>query len=511
MLIGSTNNLKGLAMFSSKRIQYLENVQRALDKSQAIIRFTVDGKIEDANENFLKTMGYRLSEVQGQHHSMFCDRIYAREAEYVTFWRNLAAGQFQSGLFKRFAKGGREVWLQATYNPLFDANNNVIGVVKFATDVTESTLLTAEYKGQLDAIYKAQAVIHFNLDGVVQDANANFLKTMGYTLDEVKGQHHRMFAPAELASSTAYVRFWEALRAGQFQCGEFRRVNKAGQDVFLQASYSPILDPSGKVFKVVKFATDVTAQVRAREVAQRVSDMIRAQLGGIMQSVGSVTQQTTNSSQASSQTLGIVQTVAAASEELAGSIAEISSSVARSSGAAESASNSVASAGRDIAELLQASDAMGSITQTIQAIANQINLLALNATIESARAGDAGKGFAVVAGEVKNLAKQVATATEEISGQIENLQRMSGGVSTTLVDIRSAMENVRAGVAGVAAAIEEQTAVTRDITVSMQSASGAVKNIDDDMRGIMVAANDATAAVDNIEAGMREMMGSAAS
>jgi methyl-accepting chemotaxis protein len=231
----------------------------AIGKSQAVIEFDLNGIVLSANENFLGTLGYRLEEIKGKHHSMFVEPTYAAGAEYKQFWAELNAGKYQASMYKRLGKGGKEVWIQATYNPINDVNGKPYKVVKYATDVTAAKLKNADYEGQLAAISKAQAVIEFNLDGTIITANDNFLNTLGYRLDEVQGKHHSLFVDSSYGASPAYKQFWADLNAGKFQSAEYKRIGKGGKEVWIQASYNPIFDLSGKPFKVVKYATDVTA------------------------------------------------------------------------------------------------------------------------------------------------------------------------------------------------------------------------------------------------------------
>ncbi|MGE0042043.1 MAG: methyl-accepting chemotaxis protein [Vicinamibacterales bacterium] len=232
----------------------------AIGRSQATIEFQPDGTILTANDNFLGALDYRLGDIVGQHHRMFVDAAEASAPAYRQFWADLQAGQFQAGEFRRIGRGGKEVWIQASYNPVFDEDGRVFKVVKYATDITETKLRNADYEGQLAAISKAQAVIEFNLDGTVRTANDNFLEVLGYQLDEIAGKHHAMFCTRDYASSPEYRQFWQDLAAGRYQSGEYKRVAKDGREVWIQASYNPIFDTSGKPFKVVKYATDVTAQ-----------------------------------------------------------------------------------------------------------------------------------------------------------------------------------------------------------------------------------------------------------
>jgi methyl-accepting chemotaxis protein len=253
--------LKEQELFSDLRGQI-----DAINKVQAVIEFSLDGKILHANDNFLNTLGYTLAEIKGQHHSMFADPAYRASPEYRLFWDKLGRGEFDAGEYKRIGKGGKEVWIQASYNPIMDMNGKPFKVVKYATDITQSKLQAADFAGQLSAISKAQAVIEFSLDGKILHANDNFLNTLGYTLAEIKGQHHSMFADPAYRASPEYRLFWDKLGRGEFDAGEYKRIGKGGKEVWIQASYNPIMDMNGQPFKVVKYATDVTAQVNANNM-----------------------------------------------------------------------------------------------------------------------------------------------------------------------------------------------------------------------------------------------------
>jgi methyl-accepting chemotaxis protein len=232
----------------------------AIRKSQAVIEFSMDGTVLDANDNFLKALGYRLEEIKGQHHSMFVEPAYKQSSEYREFWAALNRGEYQAAEYKRIGKGGKEVWIQASYNPILDPDGKPFKVVKFATDMTEQKLRNADYMGQIAAISKSQAVIEFKMDGTVLSANDNFLKALGYTLDEIKGRHHSMFVDEAFRQSYEYKEFWAALNRGEYQAAEYKRIGKGGKEVWIQASYNPIMDLNGKPFKVVKYATDITPQ-----------------------------------------------------------------------------------------------------------------------------------------------------------------------------------------------------------------------------------------------------------
>jgi methyl-accepting chemotaxis protein len=242
-------------------------IYQALDRVQAIIEFELDGTVISANENFLNIFEYGLNEVVGQHHQMFCDPDYVDSDEYAEFWKKLAHGNSFAAEFKRLGKRGKEIWLQASYNPVFDDDGKPIRIVKFATDVTASKLQIAEFEGKIRAINRAQALIEFELDGTVITANENFLRIFGYNLNEVVGKHHRIFCDPGYAESQEYARFWQKLGRGEYEADEYKRLTKDGSEVWLQASYNPIFDLEGRPLKIVKFASDITVEVQKRSLA----------------------------------------------------------------------------------------------------------------------------------------------------------------------------------------------------------------------------------------------------
>jgi methyl-accepting chemotaxis protein len=428
----------------------------AIGRSQAVIHFALDGTILDANKNFLDAMGYTLEEVKGRHHSMFVEPDYANSPDYRQFWARLARGEYDAHEYKRLAKGGREIWIQASYNPILDMNGKPFKVVKFATDITARKLADADIQGQISAIGKSQAVIHFSLDGTILDANKNFLDAMGYRLEEIKGRHHSMFAEPAYAASADYREFWKKLRSGRYDSGEYKRIAKGGREIWIQASYNPILDMNGKPFKVVKFATDITRIMQAR---LSVADLVA---------------QSTNS----------VNGVASAAEEMSSSINEINGNMVKSRQAVDDIAAKVKNAGEQSNSLRKTSKAMETIVELIRGIAGQVNLLALNATIEAARAGEAGKGFTVVASEVKTLAGQVAAATDNISREIAEAQTVSGAVASAVANAVGAANLVSEYVASVASALEQQSAATREISGSAQHASSALNDINARVKSI---------------------------
>lgn len=478
-----------MSLFSNSKD--LKAMVAALDKSQAVIEFDIDGTILTANANFLNALGYTLDEIKGRHHRMFVDPAYAESAEYKAFWDKLRRGEYDAAEYKRLGKGGREVWIQASYNPILGVNGKPYKVIKYATDITAAVMKNADYQGQIAAIGKSQAVIEFNMDGTIVWANQNFLNVMGYTLDEIKGRHHSMFAEPAYANSPAYKAFWEKLRRGEYEAAEYKRLGKGGREVWIEASYNPILDPNGKPFKVVKYATDVTAKVLARQEAERTGAIVNQNLERIVDTVATVGEKSVAALTASTETLSTVQTVAAAAEELNSSIQEIAQSMSISKNAVDQVIEQTEQAGKSTQLLSENANAMSGIVDLIENIASQINLLALNATIESARAGEAGKGFAVVASEVKNLANQVANATSKITSEIQNIQVTSNDVVTALGTIKTSINDVQTSVSGTASAVEEQNAVTREISSSMQLAASSVNDINSNIQMMSHSVEDA--------------------
>ncbi|WP_439575745.1 methyl-accepting chemotaxis protein [Phreatobacter sp.] len=489
--------------FQSKRAADDGARLAALDRVQAIIEFDLSGNILAANANFLAATGYELKEIVGRHHSLFVDPAYRDSQDYRDFWERLRRGEFSAGQFRRLAKGGREVWIEASYNPILDRAGKPIKVVKFATDITRQKRDDADRAGQIAAIRKAQAVIEFTLDGIILDANENFLKTVGYGLGEIVGQHHGMFVEPSYRTSPDYAAFWARLKRGEYDAAEYRRLGKGGREIWIQASYNPILDASGRPYKVVKFATDITSQVHLLDQLRTIIDR---NFGEIDQALKHSTGQSQAASQGAEATSGTVQAMAAAAEELAASVSEIAGSMSKSREEVDKAFREAEAAGDFTRRLTDAATAMGGIVALISTIAGQINLLALNATIESARAGDAGRGFAVVAQEVKNLANQAGRATDQISAEINGVQQISGEVVKALGAICGSVEILRGNVAATAAAVEEQSAVTRDMSASMQGASRSVAEIATGVGAMAAAVGQVSQAVETTREAARVLM-----
>jgi methyl-accepting chemotaxis protein len=603
----------------------------AINKAQAVIEFNMDGVVISANDNFLNALGYTLAEVKGKHHSMFVDEAYKQSAAYKEFWAKLNRGEYDAAEYKRIGKGGKEVWIQASYNPILDLEGKPFKVVKYATDVTEQKLRNADYQGQMAAISKAQAVIEFEMDGTVITANENFLKALGYSLEEIKGQKHSLFVEESYRKSAEYADFWTKLRRGEYQAAEYKRIGKGGREVWIQASYNPILDLNGRPFKVVKYATDITPQkaavnammadammlsqaavegklatradaskhqgdyrkvvegvnatldavigplnvsakyvgeisgglVEASDVLQamaandytrrvsdtskwvkitdtyngdfntiknnlnaciealagvgvatnKTADTLQASMKSIAQNaqaLSSASQQLAATSQqmssnaeetsaqastvatATQQVTTNLNSVATGAEEMTSTVQSISSNAGEAAKVASEAVKTANGANTTVAKLGESSAEIGQVIKVITSIAQQTNLLALNATIEAARAGEAGKGFAVVANEVKELAKQTAKATEDISQKITAIQEDTKRAVESIGSITAIINQINDISGTIATAVEEQSATTNEMSRNVQEAAKGSGEISQNIQGVATAAESTT-------------------
>ena len=539
-------------------LEGLKATRAALDKVQAVIEFDMDGIILEANENFLTVLGYSIEEIRGKHHRMFVEEKYAESKEYTSFWAALNRGVFETGEYKRLGSKGKEVWINASYNPVFDSEGVPVRVIKFATDVTAQKIANADYQGQLEAISRSQATIEFNMDGTILTANENFLNAVGYQLSEVQRKHHRIFVDSEFANSSEYTEFWATLNRGEFESKEYRRLRKGGDPIWIQASYNPIFDLNGNPYKVVKYASDITEQKEAafnlRDKVDRIlgvvneasnGDLTReidvsgddsigqmgsglnsflsnlrgkisgiaansehlagssCELSAISQQMGSSSEETTSQANAVSQAARTVneniQTVASGTVEMSASIDEIAKNTSMASSIASKGVGVAQETSHTITKLVESSQDIGQIVNVITSIAQQTNLLALNATIEAARAGEAGKGFAVVANEVKQLAEETAEATKNIGMKIDVIQSDSIAATEAITSVCDVISEINDIQGTISSAVEEQSATANEMARNVSDATGATEEIAKAIEGVAQAAQETSTGASSVQ------------
>ena len=467
---------------------------RAIEESTATIEFEPDGTIIHANQIFLDAMGYRLEQIVGQRHSMFCTAALASSAEYARFWRDLAEGKSQSGVFERVRNGGAQIWIEGQYNALRDRDGNVRKVVKYASDVTDRKLgevAAVETRAQIEAISSSMAFIEFEPEGIIRTANTIFLEAMGYELDEIVGQHHRIFVESGYGASADYQRFWDDLRQGRNHAGEFERRQKNGETIWIEGRYNSLRDEAGKVFRVVKYASNVTdrklAQQTAAEVNQELlasAEQLRATSEGMIRQAQGTSATTARSLARVEEVSELTGRVADVSQEMSMGLADVAQMTKELSERMDQVVHGAKETSNLMAGLRSANDEISRVSDSISQIADQTNLLALNATIEAASAGDAGRGFAVVASEVKDLANETMKATDGIRAQVSNVQAQSTNVANALERINDIIAEVSKLTRGVSDGMAEQDRITSEISASMAETAEGARSIKEDISGV---------------------------
>ncbi|MDX2345784.1 MAG: PAS domain S-box protein [Legionella sp.] len=492
----------------------VEGQLSAINKSQALIEFDMDGLILDANQNFLDLMGYTLAEIKGKHHSIFVEEGYKASPEYKAFWETLNRGEFETAEFKRIAKGGKEVWIQASYNPILDLNGKPFKVLKVASDVTQRKLDAANFEGQLSAINKSQAVIEFDMDGLILDANQNFLDLMGYTLAEVKGKHHSIFVEEDYSSSPAYKAFWEKLNRGEFEAAEFKRIAKGGKEVWIQASYNPILDLNGKPFKVVKFAADVSdkkeAETKVATLAHELQERIK-QYGDFIEQVaaGDLTHRLDVSGEDDLSMLGkhldeMTQGLAG----IAGNIITVSHDIAGSMDKLnETAASQASSAAEQATAVTEIGSIVEEITQTSQQTLEKATTLGESAE-KTSKEGERGKKVIdevlISMHALQNKMKEISDTILGLSDKTQKVGEITEAVSdiakqSKMLALNASIEAAKAGESGKGFAVVADE--VKDLAERSQTATENVQGILQDIRktaerAVMVT-EDGTKSVDS--------------
>lgn len=428
-------------MFRSKASCGSTPLVEALHRAMAVIEFDPQGTILCANTPFFEATGHSAESLIGHHHSVLCPKSYAESDAYTQFWARLRQGEFINGRCKRLTREGKPLWLEASYNPIRDRQGRVVRVVKIATDITPRVREEQEMDSRLRAIDRSMAVIEFMPDGHILTANQNFLHTVGYSLEEIEGAHHRIFCGKTLSASPEYRAFWAQLNAGEFMSGQFKRFDKQGRTLWLEATYNPIFDDEGQLYKVIKFASNITERVEREAESLRMACRISAD-----------------------------------TENTAGDGSRIIDETVRE---IRSIADRVEATSRLLGELTAQAAGITAIVETIQSIASQTNLLSLNAAIEAARAGEHGRGFSVVAHEVRQLARRTAEATSDICGTIDNLQQLSRNATTSMHTCRESVEK-GVGMAGNAGeAIVRISACTNNMITAVRNMASSA-NLNDE-------------------------------
>ena len=537
----------GLNFFSGSNAKA---IFEALNHSLGIIEFSADGKVLSANENFCKIMGYSLSEIKGRHHSLFIEPNYAHSTEYKAFWEKLKRGEYDAQEYKRIGKGGKEVWIQASYNPIKNSRGVVVKIVKQATDITAEKLKNVEAQGIIDAISRVQAIIEFTTSGEIITANENFLNAIGYRLDEIKGKHHRLFVDQDYAHSSDYQDFWRRLNAGEYVAAEFKRIGKGGKEIWLHASYNPILNPDNKVMKIIKFATDVTERVRTTndiatgltelagnnlefriakafsqefeplrlnfnlslEKLQATMQAIAHNTQGVRSGAGEITQASDDLSRRTEQQAASLEETAAALDQITATVRKTAEGANEARNAAATAKTDAENSGEVVRETVSAmsgietsSRQIANIIGVIDEIAFQTNLLALNAGVEAARAGDAGRGFAVVATEVRALAQRSADAAKEIKAlisasslQVDAGVKLVGETGKALGRIVEQVAKLNGLISDIAASAQEQA-------TGLNQVNTAVNQMDQTTQQNAAMVEQSTAASHNLAGEAEEL------
>ena len=486
-----------MSLFSFSNNKEEKAQLNAIDEHFAVISFSPEGIILEANQNFLNALGYTENEVLGKHHKIFCDSKLVNSKEYSDFWNELKKGTVQTSEFKRIKKDGHSIFIQASYTPIKDNSGKVYKIIKFAQDVTAKKLEDLYFKGQIQAIGKSQAIIEFDMNGIILNANENFLKAIDYSLDEIKGKHHSMFCEESYKNSNEYKDFWEKLNNAEFQSGEFLRIGKDGKKVYIQATYNPIIDIDNKPFKVVKYATEITARKNTMFSIQKNIEKLNKSLNHLSGASNSMSIDAENSMKGSQEVSVSIEQMDQAVNDLSekieimlSSITSIANAAANGEKIALGAKEQSKSTSSDIIKLNQESSKIGETINLITQIAFQTNILSLNAAVEAATAGEAGRGFAVVAAEVRNLATRSNEAAKEITSAIESIQTLVKNSLKSINSVDSTIEEISLMSSNISKSILEQKTISNQLASTALQTSKGLNEISNSMINVSQSAQN---------------------
>ncbi|MDX4012310.1 PAS domain-containing methyl-accepting chemotaxis protein [Aliarcobacter skirrowii] len=460
----------------------------AIDEAFAVVHFKLNGTILKANKNFLNIMGYSLEEIRGENHKIFCEDSFVNSAEYKQAWDAVNRGVSISADVKRVKRDGKFVFFKATYMPIKNSQKSVVEVVLLAQDITKNRLNDLYFRGQVDAINKSQAVIEFDMQGNILNANKNFLDTIGYTKDEIVGKHHSIFCEESYKNSNEYKEFWKKLNSGEFDSAEYLRIGKNEKEVWIQATYNPIFDLDGKPFKVVKYATDISLKKFAMfEVGKKIEDLTKS-LQDLQNASTTMVKEADVSMKGSQEVSVSIEELDAAVLELSNKIENMLSSITNISNTTSESEKIVLEAKEQSKEssnamlkLNEESIKIGDTIEVISQIAFQTNILSLNAAVEAATAGEAGKGFAVVAQEVRNLATRSNEAAKNINEAIGLIQNLVKNSLDSIHKIDDKIENISNISSTISSSVREQQVISNELASNASQTSQTLNQISQNM------------------------------
>lgn len=518
-------------------------IHQAILAQKPLLELDPSGNIISFNAKFTEMTGYAEQDLQGKAYHCFFTESFQQQAAQKAFWQGLIKEKYASYECQCTSKLNQQLWFMLDFMPIKDEDDRLSKVVLQLTDITNDKLAKINSEGQLTAIGLTQAVIEFTLDGTILTANPNFLATVGYSLEEIKGKHHRMFVDEAYNLSEEYRDFWQNLKAGKFFTGEYRRIGKGGKEIWIQASYNPIFDSNGKPFKVVKYATNITgrktvvneikrvmmelsngnltAQIEQQfdgefsELGEAISGFINQlhhTIGEINLAVETINVASTEISQGNTDLSSRTEQQASSLEETASSMEELTSTVRQNAENAKQA-NSLAGKATDVAleggnlieqvvvtmaSINESAQKISDIIGVIDGIAFQTNILALNAAVEAARAGEQGRGFAVVASEVRMLAQRSANAAKDIKGLISESVTKINSCNSLVTKSGNTMQEIVRSIKRVNDLMSEIAAASAEQSAGLDEVGKAVVQMDEMTQQNAALVEEAAAAAESL-------------